>query len=203
MDEPRNVTPAGEKESIAREESDFWSEPGRTDEGGYWTGTWTTGGRSFPWLGVLLVLIGVALLVAYAFPGVSSSTLVLLAIALAFLAGWIFGRSYVAMIFGFLTLALGVAELIEDMGLLGVPTGDVAGLWSASLAVAFLAIWLVGWATKRRSTWPLWGAAIFGALGAIELSGRLSGFPLMGALWALIIIGVGVFLVWRARSAPG
>jgi hypothetical protein len=201
MNEPKNVTPAEERQGISAEESGFWSESGRADEGAYWTGTWTSSGRSFPWLGVLLVLIGVALLVAYAFPGVSSSTLVLLAIALAFLAGWIFGRSYVAMIFGFLTLALGVAELIEDMGLIGGPAQDVPGLWSASLAFAFLAIWLVGWATRRRSTWPLWGAAIFGVLGVIELSGRLSGLPIMGALWALIIIAVGVFLVWRARSA--
>jgi len=203
MTEPRNVTPEAEKASINQESPGYWSDSGRGADGSYWTATWTSGrGRNFPWLGVLLVLIGVALLVGYVFPAVSASTLALLAIALAFLAGWIFGGSWVAMVFGFLTLALGIAELIEDAGMLGLPTKDVPGLWSASLAFAFLAIWLVSWANKRRTTWPLWGAAIFGLIGFVELSGQFTGIPMMGVLWAVVIIGVGIFLLARSRSAP-
>ena len=77
----------------------------------------------------------------------------------------------------------GVAELIEDMALLGPAGEDVPGLASSSIAIAFLAIWLLSYSRGRPSMWTLWGAAIFGVVGIAQLSGRLVGVPSLGALW--------------------
>lgn len=195
MNEARNVTPEHERDRLGQTGSD------RRSDQGEWTGwTWEGRGRSFPWLGVLLVLIGVALLIQYAVPAVGVGTLVLLAIGLAFLVGWIVGGSRFSIVPGILFLALGIAELIEDLAFLGPPGEDVPGLASSALALGFLLIWLVGYATNRRSSWPLWGAAIFGLIGVAQLSGRLVNIPALGALWPVLIIVAGIVLLLAARN---
>lgn len=186
MSEPKNVTPG-------------WEETAERRDGGNWSWDASGRGRGFPWLGVLLVLIGVALLFGYFIPALSAGTLVLLAIAAAFLAAWLIGGAWPAMVPGLLVLSLGVAELIEDMALLGPAGEDVEGLWSLLLAVAFLAIFLIGYARGRRSMWPLWGAGIFGLIGIAQLSGRLINFPELSAIWPVLIIVVGVLLLLNAR----
>ena len=184
MNEPRNVTPDYERR--------------QTSESATWT--WERRGSNIPWLGILLILIGVALLLQFLVPTLSASTLVLLAVGLAFLAGWIFGRSWFAMVAGVLAFSLGVAELLEDLAVFGgLPKADVPGLWAAALAVGFLVIWLIGLTSNRRSTWPLIGAAIFGLIGVAQLSGRLVGIPALGALWPIVIIIVGVAFLIAAR----
>lgn len=166
-----------------------------------WTGwTWPSRGRNVPWLGVLLVLVGVGLLLQYVFPQVSVGTLVLLAIGLAFIAGWLLGGSWFSMVPGILLVAFGVGELLEDLALFGPPGEDVPGLASSALAIGFLVIWAVANARGRRWTWPLWGAAIFGLIGIAQLSGRLIGIPALGALWPVVIIVIGVLLLLNARN---
>jgi hypothetical protein len=187
VNEPRNVTPGWRDEGDRQDWSKLgWDGPGR---------------RGFPWLGVLLVLVGIALLVQYFLPNVSAGTVTFLAIATAFLAAWLIGRVWVAMVPGLIVLGLAVAELIEDLALLGPAGDDVPGLASSALAVAFLAIWVISTARGRRSMWPLWAAAIFGLIGAAQLSGRLVGIPSLSALWPVLIIGVGVLLLLNARRS--
>jgi hypothetical protein len=200
VSEPINVTPGGAP-GASRDDEFSQRYYAERAEGPEWSGwTWSSRGRSFPWLGILLVLIGVALLVEFLVPAISFTTLLLLAIALAFLAGWVLGGSRVAMVPGLLILALGVAELIEDMAVLGPAGADVNGLWSVSLAIAFLAIWAIDFANKRRSRWPLWGAAIFGLIGFIQMSSRFTGLPDFGIFWPILIIGAGVVLLLGARQ---
>lgn len=197
MNEPRNVTPEQERERLAQADSTDSTRRGDAE----WTSwSWEGRGRNFPWLGVLLVLIGVALLIQYAVPNVAVGTLVLLAIGLAFLVGGIIGRSRFSVVPGILFLALGLAELVEDLALLGPPGEDVPGLASSALAVGFLLIWLIGYASNRRSAWPLWGAAIFGLIGVAQLSGRIIDIPALGALWPVVIIVVGIVLLLGARN---
>ena len=202
MEEPRNVTPGQEQRSDEFHQR-YYSE---RREGPEWTGwAWASRGRNFPWLGVLLVLIGIALLVQFFIPNVEAGTLILLAIGFAFLTGWVLAGSWVAMVPGVLILSLGVAELIEDLALLGPPGEDVPGLAASALAIGFALIWLLGYVRGRPSVWPLWGVAIFGLIGFAQLSGRLAGIPELGALWPILIIAVGVLLLFSARnrSAPG
>jgi hypothetical protein len=195
MTEPRNVTPPGGEGEPFR--SRYYNE--RAEEPEYMAWRWASRGRGLPWLGILLVLVGLALLAQYLVPALSAGTLVLLAIGLAFIAGWLIGGSWFSMIPGVLIGALGVAELIEDLALLGPAGQDVPGLASTALAAGFLVIWAAGRLAGRGSSWPLWGAALFGLIGIAQLSGPLIGIPLLNVVWPLLIIGVGVVLLLNAR----
>ncbi|CAN5604139.1 hypothetical protein BH23CHL7_BH23CHL7_12260 [soil metagenome] len=195
MSEPRNVTPGHDDSDEFR--ARYYQE--RTEEPEWMAWKWARGGRGFPWLGALLVLLGAGLLLQFVFPAVAVGTLLLLAIGLAFVAGWLIGGSWLSMFPGVLVTSLGLSELIEDLALLGPAGEDVAGLGSTSLALGFVAIWLIGMAFGRRSTWPLWGAALFGLIGVAQLSGRLAGIPELGLLWPVVIIVVGALLIFNAR----
>jgi hypothetical protein len=194
MTEPRNVTPENAQPDDFHRT--YYNERAQGPEWAAWS--WGRRGWSFPWLGILLVLVGVGLLIQYFVPTVSAGTLVLTAIALAFLAAWLFGRSRWAVVPGLLILALAVAGLARELNVYSGP-----GLTAAALAVAFLLIWLLDYARGVRSTWPLWGLAIFGLIALVQASGRIAGIPELGALWPVLIILIGVLLLISARRNPG
>jgi len=191
MSEPRNVTPEDERQQQAESDAER-----RVDDAD-WTGqSWTHKGRNFPWLGILLVLVGVALLIQAALPPntITAGTVLLLAIGAAMTAGWLFGGSWLAAIPGLLLLALGVARLISELKIYDGP-----GITALSLAGAFVLIWAIGLARDRRSRWPLVAAAILALIGAVQVSGRLANIPELGVVWPVVIIVVGVLLLISAR----
>ena len=195
MSEPINVTPEDEREQLTEEQVEHKQvEPD-------WTGaTWPTSrGRPFPWLGVLLVLVGIALLVQAVMPAdtLSAGTVLLYALGGALVAGWLFGGSWLAAIPGLLLLALGFARMIGE---LNIYTGP--GTTALSLAVAFVLIWLIGLARERKSRWPLVAAAVLGVIGAVQVSGQLANLPELSAVWPVVIIVVGVLLLVSARRSP-
>ena len=167
----------------------------RADEAD-WTGeTWKHRGRNFPWLGILLVLVGVGLLIQAALPTyVSGGTVLLFAIGAALIAGWLFGGSWFAAIPGLLLAALAVAGLIKE---LGIYTGP--GITALSLAAAFVLIWAIGLARDKRSRWPLVAAAILVLIGLVQISGQLTNIPELSVVWPVVIIVVGVLLLVSAR----
>lgn len=191
MTDPRNVTPEDERQQQAPSDAEH-----RVDEA-EWTGEkWTHRGGNFPWLGILLVLVGVALLIQAALPPntVSAGTVLLFAIGAALIAGWLFGGSWFAAIPGLLLLALGVARMTGE---LNIYTGP--GITALSLAVAFVLIWAIGLARDRRTRWPLVAAVILGLIGIIQISGQLTNIPELGVVWPVVIIVVGVLLLISAR----
>jgi hypothetical protein len=190
-DEPINVTPDEDVRRRAFRER---------DEAPEWMAwTWAGRGRGFPWLGVLLVLIGIGLLIQQLYPEVAVGTLVLLALGLAFLASWLVGGSWFAMIPGVLLVALAAARLLDDLGVYDGP-----GATGLALAIGFLLIWLVAYARERRYTWSLWAAGIFGLIAIVQLSGRIAGIPELTGFWPLVIIGLGILLLFNARRRePG
>lgn len=194
MNEPRNVTP-----DDARPDDFHRNYYNERDQGPEWGAWWTARrGWNFPWLGVLLVLVGAGLLIQYFFPAVSVGTLILAAIGLSFLAAWIFGGSRWAFVPGALITALAAAGVVRE---LNVYTGP--GATALALAAAFLLIWLIDYARGVRSTWPLWGFAIFGLIGFVQISGRIAAIPELGALWPVVIIVVGLVLLLASRRGPG
>ena len=188
MSEPRNVTPDDFHQTNYRERR----------EGPEWTGWWMARrGWNFPWLGVLLVLVGVGLLIQYLVPTITAGTLVLAAIGLAFLAAWALGGSRWAIVPGALILALATAGLVRELGIYNGP-----GITALTLAAAFGLIWLIDYSRGVRSTWPLWGLGIFGLIGVVQVSGRITAIPELGALWPVVIIILGVLLLVSARRRP-
>ena len=192
MTDPRNVTPEDERQQMVQEEAER-----RHEQADWAQPAWTTSrGVRFPWLGILLVLVGIALLIQAAVPAntVSTGTVLLIAIGVALVAGWVFGGSWFAAVPGLLLLALGAAGLIRELNVYDGP-----GLTAISLAVAFLVIWIIGLWRDRRSRWPLVAAAILGLIGAIQVFGQLSNIPELNVVWPIVIIVVGMILLVVAR----
>jgi len=166
MTDPRNVTPEDERQQMVQEEAER-----RHEQADWAQPAWTTSrGVRFPWLGILLVLVGIALLIQAAVPAntVSTGTVLLIAIGVALVAGWVFGGSWFAAVPGLLLLALGAAGLIRELNVYDGP-----GLTAISLAVAFLVIWIIGLWRDRRSRWPLVAAAVVLALYLAFVAGLL------------------------------
>ncbi len=191
---PKNVTPEDEREQLTQEQLDARQpEPD-------WTGaTWPTSrGRPFPWLGVLLVLVGIALLVQTVMPPntLSAGTVLLYALGGALVVGWVFGGSWLAAIPGLLLLALGVARTIGE---LHIYEGN--GTTALSLAIAFVFIWLIGLTRQRKSRWPLVAAAVLAVVGLIQVSGQLANLPELSFIWPVVIIVVGVLLLISGRRS--
>lgn len=181
MAEMRNVTPGAE---------------GSRSSG--WTGgVWVYGGRSFPWLGVLLVLIGIALLVQIAVPKVSAGTVLLVVLGLSLVGSWLFGGSWLAAVVGLLLTGVAVGNMVGELNIYDGP-----GRTSLSVAAAFLIIWLIKLVRHDRGNWPLWGVAIFGLIGLVQISGQLTSVPELNWFWPALIIIVGLLLILNARRNP-
>jgi hypothetical protein len=203
MSAPRNVTPGYENDQFP---------PGTFPNSGHgpqsdgmppeWTGwSWMQNReRSFPWLGLLLVVVGAGLAIQYFVPAISTTTLVLAGIAAVFFTIYAFGGPKVVLIPGLLIGALVVARLIDE---LNIYNGE--GTTAIAVAVAFLVIWLLGLRgpSRRRSMWPLWGAAIFGLVGFIELMSSVSTLPILAGVWPVLLIGIGLLVVLSGgRGSP-
>ena len=191
---PKNVTPEDEREQLTQEQLE------RKQDDADWTGaTWATSrGRPFPWLGVLLVLVGLALLIQAVMPPdtLSAGTVLLFAIGGALVVGWLFGGSWLAAIPGLLLLALGFARMIGELHIYVGP-----GTTALSLAVAFVFIYLIGLTRQRRSRWPLVAAAVLAVIGFVQVSGQLVSIPELSAVWPVVIIVVGVLLLFSGRRS--
>jgi hypothetical protein len=181
MSEARNVTPGAEQQGSS----------------GWTGGVWVYRGRNFPWLGVLLVLIGIALLVQVAVPNISAGTVLLLVLGLLLVGSWLFGGSWLAAVAGLLLTGVAVGNLIGEVGIYGGP-----GRTSLSVAAAFLVIWLIKLARHDRDTWPLWGVAVFGLIGLVQAAGQLTSIPEFNWFWPALIIVVGLLLIVSARRNP-
>src|SRR3989304_2623206 len=103
-----------------------------------WSGWSWSPRRRVPWLGVLLVVFGLAMLVDQLTP-LSASALILGALAIAFGASWLIGGSRWAMVPALVLAALAIPDALTD---LKVITGD--GWGSGGLATALLALCAAG-----------------------------------------------------------
>jgi hypothetical protein len=150
---------------------------------------WGTG-RPFPWLGVVLVLLGVGLLVRELLPAITVLGLVLLALGLAFAAAWLLRGARWAMVPALLLLALAAARLLGDLGLL---RGE--GWTPLLLGASLLAIWLLGRRGKAGHNWALWLGVILVLVGLTQVSDELPGVPDLSPAWPVVLIAAGAVLI--------
>lgn len=201
MDQPRNVTPDGDSRT-GRPDDLRQRQPRAGRDGPDWAAWgWSPGDARVPWAGILLVLVGGALLFRQLFPTLSFSTLFLVGLGLAFAGAWLLGRSRAAEVPAFIFLGLGTAPLLRDLGYV---RGE--GWTALSLGVALLLLWLVGQATRRPHDWAMWVGGVLALVGLAQASDQIPGFPDLGAIWPLVLIGVGLMIVFGGRlrrSSPG
>ncbi len=177
----RNVTPGAEEHRSS----------------GWGGGVWVYRGRGFPWLGVLLVLIGIALLVQLVVPQLSVGTVLILSLGVGLVGAWLFAGSWAAAVVGLLLIGLAIGNLAGELGIYDGP-----GRTSLGMAAAFAVIWLINLLRHNRAMWPLWGIAIFGLIGLIQVAGQLTSLPELSWFWPAVIIVVGLLLIVAARRSP-
>ncbi len=163
--------------------------------GWYWG--WDGGHERLPWIGIFLVALGAALLIGQFTTPVSAVSLLLDALAASFLVTWLVNRARGAMIPGLLFLALGAAATLTDLGYV-----SGSGWGTFFFGIAFLVAWLIGIAWGGRYGWALWVGLIFAVIGGVQLLGQIPGFPDLGQLWPLLLVGLGLWIIWRAYNRP-
>jgi hypothetical protein len=156
--------------------------------------SWSTSGRSIPWLAVLLVVLGVGLLLELLVPGLSFVSLAILAIGIAFTAVWLLGKVVGATMPALVFVAWGLSEVASDLGYL---SGD--GWTSLFVGAAFLIGWGLGRYQKTRRDWALVLGLVFAVIGLADVSDALALNIDMFVVIPLVMIGAGIFLILRNR----
>ena len=177
-----------DRASDRRPEPEIITEPWR-GRGGRWPMS-VGGGRSFPWPGVFLVLIGLGLLIRQVEPRVGIGTIILLALGLSFALHWVVTRSSWPLVPAFLLVALAFGRLLGELGLV---RGD--GPTALLLGIGMLAVWGYARSQGRPLGWALWLGAILALIGFVQLTDTLPGLPDIGGLWPLVVVGVGIALI--------
>jgi len=156
--------------------------------------TWTSGRRGFSWLGILLVILGVALVIQQMLPGVSFTSLFLAALAVAFGAAWLVGGWQGATLPTLVLGAWGGARMAAELGYV---TGD--GWTPLAVGLALIAGWALGMLQHVRRQWALWVGLAMTVFGGAALTDVLPGG--WDVLWPVVLIGLGVLLIARRRPA--
>lgn len=146
-----------------------------------------------PWIGIFLVVFGLALLIERALPDYRRlGDVALLAAGIASLVAWILRRGTIALYAGAFLTALALPGTIE--GLTGQDLGAGWGTLFFGLAFLFIAAvraWRgggVGWQTLYGSVLVLIGGS------------EIVKPDLAGIAWPLILVAVGLLLLFRGSS---
>src|SRR3954453_10644053 len=135
MCQPRNVTPGYTQDDHP---SGTFPNSGRGDQAPgtppeWFAWAWSQSREpTFPWVGLLLVMVGAGLLIQYFVPGISATTLILAALTILFAAGVVLGRATFLITPALLLGSVLFARLIDE---LNIYTGP--GTTALAVAVAF------------------------------------------------------------------
>jgi hypothetical protein len=157
---------------------------------------WWDGRRGFPWLGLFLVALGAALVVAQGGLGVSTSHALALFVGLVFWLAFAFGWAAWAGLPAALLTGWGLARVLQDLGYI-----SGSGWTGLLLGAGFLGVYLVALARHGgRQGWALWIGLALVLLGAAQVALReIPGLPPLDAyVLPAILIVIGAFLVVRA-----
>jgi hypothetical protein len=160
--------------------------------------SWSSRGPSIPWFAILLVVLGIGLLVQE-LTGLGFMAIVVLALGIALAIVWLWRGVIGATVPALVLIAWGAVNLLADAGLL---TGN--GWSTLAVGVAFLVGWGLASFQGARRTWALWIGTILALIGLSEVSDLLPADIDSGAILAIVLIGLGFFLIARSRlpAAP-
>jgi hypothetical protein len=157
---------------------------------------WWEERRGFPWLGLFLVALGAALVVAQAGAGVSTGHALALFGGLVFWVAFALGWAAWAGLPAALLTGWGLARVLQDLGYI-----SGSGWTALLLGAGFLAVYLIALARHGgRQGWALWIGLALVLLGAAQVTLReIPGLPPLDAyVIPAILIVIGAFLVVRA-----
>ena len=155
---------------------------------------WSSGGSSFPWFAILLLVLGVGLLIEILIPDLSFGSLIILAAGIAFGAAWLYGHIVGATMPALVLTAWGLASVGRDFEVL---TGD--GWNTLFIGIAFLIGWGLGRFQRVRREYALIIGLILVVIGLADTSDALPFDVSFAALIPLVMIAIGVYLVWQSR----
>ena len=157
-----------------------------------WSGTPGAPGRSrLPWFGIFLVVLGALLLFQSVFPALETSVL-FLAIGLAFLVSFLVNRGMGSLYLGAIITALAAPDLLVAAG-----APDQSGLGTLCLGVAFLFIALVRGVTGNGMGWQAGLGTLLLLIGASSYA--IPGFNEL--VWPIVLVVIGAVLLFRANAA--
>lgn len=146
--------------------------------------------------GVILVVLGVALLIAQLVPGLGGEV-VLPAIGVAFLVAYFYMRQYGFLVPGGILTGLGIGVVLQNRVQLGGVEIVVLGL-----GLGFLLIWVLDAVYTRFSNWwPLIPGTILVAVAVAPAIPQLG--DLVERLWPVLLIAAGIALVIAALARRG
>jgi len=164
-------------------------------EGPTWRGAWgyvATPRPSFPWVGVLLLLLGAALLLHQLDPRLDSVAVFSTALGILFLVAWAQRLSRLALWPAVIFLSYGIARLAVGLGVV-----EGAGWTTLGVGVGLAVGWLVSTMQGGGSRWTLLFAGGFALIGLTQVSAHVAGLEWVGAaFWAIVIMGLGLFVLW-------
>jgi hypothetical protein len=149
-------------------------------------------GRGVPWLGIILVALGLLFLANELLPAVRiAASLVFLAIGVGLLLLWGARRRSAALYAGTLITALAIPGLLGDLGIVR------GGGWTTlALGLGFLFIALIRYAETRTWGWQVWLGAIL-----VLIGGASTTIALTRIGWPVLLVVVGVLIL--ARGVTG
>ncbi|HUQ41504.1 MAG TPA: hypothetical protein VM052_03285 [Candidatus Limnocylindrales bacterium] len=154
-----------------------------------------TTGRNELAAGLFLILVGVGLFLHQLVDG--SGAVVLAVIGIGLLGWFAMTRRYGFLIAGMVLIGLAVGVGLEEAGR---DPSDSAVL--LGLAAAFVAIYLVGAATKvNRSWWPLVPGGILAVIALSQLFEDSDAAEIAARGWPVLLIVGGAVLLLRDRIA--
>jgi len=170
----------------------------RPDDSGIRTYGWRWGPDEqrrpgLPWIGIFLVVFGLALLVERALPDYRRlGDVALLAAGIASLVVWILRRGTIALYAGAFLTALALPGTIE--GLTGRDLGPGWGTLFFGLAFLFIAA-VRAWRGGGYGWQSLYGGVLL-LIGGSEIAKP----DLAGIAWPIILVAVGLILLIRGSS---
>ena len=170
----------------------------RPDDSGIRTYGWRWGPDEqrrpgLPWIGIFLVVFGLALLVERALPDYRRlGDVALLAAGIASLVVWILRRGTIALYAGAFLTALALPGTIE--GLTGRDLGPGWGTLFFGLAFLFIAA-VRAWRGGGYGWQALYGGVLL-LIGGSEIAKP----DLAGFAWPIILVAVGLILLIRGSS---
>ena len=170
----------------------------RPDDSGIRTYGWRWGPDEqrrpgLPWIGIFLVVFGLALLVERALPDYRRlGDVALLAAGIASLVVWVLRRGTIALYAGAFLTALALPGTIE--GLTGRDLGPGWGTLFFGLAFLFIAA-VRAWRGGGYGWQALYGGVLL-LIGGSEIAKP----DLAGIAWPIILVAVGLILLIRGSS---